>query len=287
MRLSGSWGKTFDRGRFRATLSAYLDGELNSRHAENVEKHLATCDSCAALLEDLRGTRALLSALPSHTPGRSFVLGAEYARTPVRDAAPSKRFSLVLAPAVAASVFVALLFVDFADFSSSTSSDETQFTAALDRQATDDASSSAGSLGATGGAGAPSAAQAPEAANSTADGSDSPATKSAEAEATPESGAGSGPAAGGVGGGIATPEGPPAALSSEAQATPAPDVARDAAVTGETEEAPSPEPLAFEAPADDSDGVSTLRLLQIVAAVAFLASGLYVFVWPRISRGGS
>jgi hypothetical protein len=267
-------------------LSAYLDGELNSRHAENVEKHLATCDSCTAQLFQQRGTRALLSALPSHTPGRSFVLGAEYARTPVRDAAPSKRFSLVLAPAVAASVFVALLFVDFADFSSSTSSDETQFTAALDRQATDDASSSAGSLGATGSAGAPSAAQAPEAANST-DGTDPTATKAGEADSPTESGAGSGPAAGGVGGGIATPEGPPAALSSEAQATPAPDVARDAAVTGETEEAPSPEPLAFEAPADDSDGVSTLRLLQIVAAVAFLASGLYVFVWPRISRGGS
>jgi hypothetical protein len=214
------------------------------------------------------------------------VLGAEYARTPVRDAAPSKRFSLVLAPAVAASVFVALLFVDFADFSSSTSSDETQFTAALDRQATDDASSSAGSLGATGSAGAPSAAQAPEAANST-DGTDPTATKAGEADSPTESGAGSGPAAGGVGGGIATPEGPPAALSSEAQATPAPDVARDAAVTGETEEAPSPEPLVFEAPADDSDGVSTLRLLQIIAAVAFVASGLYVFVWPRISRGGS
>jgi len=267
-------------------LSAYLDGELSSRHAENVEKHLASCDSCAALLEELRGTRALLSALPSHTPGRSFVLGAEYGRAPVRDAAPPKRFGLALAPAVAASVFVALLFVDLADFSS-TSSDEDggTFTAALDRQATDDASS-AGSLGATGGAGAPSAGQAPEAANSTADGSDSMATKAEEAEATPEAGAGSGPAAGGVGGGIETPEGPPAALSAEALPTPAPDVARDAAV-GEADEAPSPEPLAFEAPADDGDGVTTLRLLQVVAALAFLASGLYVFVWPRISRGGS
>jgi len=276
-------------GRFRRNehdeeqLSAYLDGELRTRHAENVEKHLATCDSCVALLEELRSTRALLSALPAHTPGRSFVLGAEYARAPVRDPAPPKRFSLAFAPAIAASLFVALLFVDLADFSS-TSSDEDggTFTAALERQATDDASS-AGSLGATGSAGAPSAAQAPEAANSTADGTDPTATKADEAAPTAESDAGSGSAAGGS---IETPEGPSAALSAEALPTPAPDAAREAAA-GEAEEASSPEPVAFEAPEDEGGGASTLRLLQVAAAVAFLASGLYVFVWPRISRGGS
>jgi len=49
-------------------LSAYLDGELNPREAEILEGHLAACDACAALLEELRGTRAMLSAL-SHVEG--------------------------------------------------------------------------------------------------------------------------------------------------------------------------------------------------------------------------
>ena len=53
-------------------------------------------------------------------------------------------------------------------------------------------------------------------------------------------------------------------------------------------QAPAPEPLTVDAPeVDESDGVSTLRVLQIAAVAAFLASGFYVFVWPRISRGGS
>jgi hypothetical protein len=75
-------------------------------------------------------------------------------------------------------------------------------------------------------------------------------------------------------------------MSMEAQPTPAPSEAANAA--GEAAEEPSPEPLAFEAPEDEAgDGISTLRILQVVAAAAFLASGFYVFVWPRISRGGS
>jgi hypothetical protein len=53
-------------------------------------------------------------------------------------------------------------------------------------------------------------------------------------------------------------------------------------------EEPLPEPLAFEAPENEGDdGISTLRVLQVVAGAAFLVSGFYVFVWPRISRGGS
>jgi len=267
-------------------LSAYLDGELSSRHAENVEKHLSTCDTCAALFEELRGTRALLSALPAQTPGRSFVLGAEYARAPVRDlcvkGAPPRRFGLALAPAVALSVFVALLFVDLADFSS-TSSDESSDTllVATSRQAADE--------DAAGSAGAAEAPLAPESANSQADGdgTDSTVTKD-EGEGLPE---GSGPVAGSAGGGIETPEAPPAAMSAEALPTQAPGEAITAA--GQTAEAPTPESLAFEAPETEADGgTSTLRILQVAAAAAFLASGFYVFVWPRVSkarvsRGGS
>ena len=264
-------------------LSAYMDGELTARQAENVERHLSTCDSCAALLEELRSTRALLAALPAHTPGRSFVLGAEHARAPVRDAAaggtPSRRFNLALAPAVALSVFVALLFVDVADFTSSSSDESADtFTAASQRQASEEdaASGSAGSEGAP---------QAPAAANSTADdGGDPQDSQTSESPGAGESS----PPVGDAGGGVATPEGPPAALSAEL-ATPAPTEAPIAAAAGEADETPSLQPQPFEAQptAPDDDGVSTLRILQIVAAAAFLASGFYVFVWPRVIRGGS
>ena len=263
-------------------LSAYLDGELSSRHAENVEKHLSTCDSCAALLEELRGTRALLSALPTRTPRRSFVLGAEYAQAPVRDVAtPPRRFSLALAPAVALSVFVALLFVDLADFSS-TSSDESADTFTAARQSATDEDTS--TTGAAGSIGAPSA---PEAANATAeDGTDAMTTKAAD-ETQPSAGAAAGEPEDGVGGSVDTPEATPAALGAEA--LPTPDSAdASIAAAGEAAEEPSPAPLAFEAPEDKAGGgVSTLRILQFVAAAAFLVSGLYVFVWPRFSRGGS
>jgi hypothetical protein len=260
-------------------LSAYLDGELTARQAENVEQHLATCHACAALLEELRDTRALLSALPTQTPGRSFVLGAEYARAPVRDTAaarlPSRRFSLALAPAVAASLFVALLFVDVAGFTTSSDESADTFTAASQRQASDE-DAAAGS--------AMEAPSVPETANSTAeDGADTMTTKGADDPAPAEGS----PAVGGAGGGIETPEGPPAALSADEVPTPSPTDAPIAAA-GEAADAPSPEPLAFEAPgADDDGGISTLRILQIVAAAAFLASGFYVFVWPRVIRGGS
>ena len=264
-------------------LSAYLDGELDARHAENVEHHLATCDTCAALLEELRSMRALLSALPAHTPTRSFVLGAEYARAPVRDVAtPSRRFGLALAPAVALSVFVALLFVDVADFSSSSDDSGDVFTAATSREEANDASRSAGSAGA--------AELAPAAADSAtqqqADGFDSAGKSDETADATAAANSPSDGAGGGI---VATPEGPPAAaMSAEGPVTPA---AGDTAITaaGEADADPAPAPLAFEAPDidGDDDGISTLRVLQVVAAVAFLASGFYVFVWPRVSRGGS
>ena len=32
-------------------LSAYIDGELDTRQAENVARHLASCVECAAVLE--------------------------------------------------------------------------------------------------------------------------------------------------------------------------------------------------------------------------------------------
>jgi hypothetical protein len=259
-------------------LSAYLDGELDSRQAETVESHLATCDACAALLEELRGGRALLASLPAQTSGRSFVLGSEYARAPVRDAPPSRRLSLALAPAVALSVFIALLFVDLAGNQSGSSDESTSaLTAASSRQA-DDASAGAGSAGSVG---APPSADS--AANSTFEADAGVDKADGEQPGVPApTGVQDAPAAAGA----AQAEAP--LRSSGLESTPA--VGEAAAVTA-ADEAPvdedSPEPLTAEAPDDDGDGISTLRVLQVVAVAAFLASGIYVFVWPRVSRGGS
>ena len=253
-------------------LSAYLDGELDARQAENVERHLSSCAACSALLEELRETRALLSALPAQAPPRSFVLGAEYARASVRDVArPSKRFNLALAPALALTVFVALVFVDLTNSTSSTTSDESPSTLSMAtaRQAGNDAiasdaagselapppagtvDSSAGGAGSTGKNGPTDTAPVAPQAN---DGSttETPTTMSA---------------------GLAPPE---------------PTSGAGAAAASQPSDASPPQPQGFEAPdTDNGDGISTLRILEIVAGLVFLASGFYVFMWPRLSRGGS
>jgi anti-sigma factor RsiW len=256
-------------------LSAYLDGELDPRQAEIVERHLSTCSACTALLEELRGTKMMLSALPAQAPRRSFVLGVEHARAPARQATPPRRLSWALAPAAALSVFVVLVFVDLAA-NTSTSSDESAgtFTAASVPEAADDASAGGGSTAATG---------APPAAENT--GSEAgPMIDSATAEDAPQPEApadaqGSTAAAGAA----QTQEDGEALRSSGVEATPGDG---NTAVDAPDEE-PAPEPAAFEAPDDKDGGISTLRVLQVVAGAAFLASGFYVFVWPRVSRGGS
>lgn len=259
-------------------LSAYLDGELDARHAENVERHLASCDACTALLEELRETRTLLSALPPQAPPRSFILGAEYERTAVQEVArPPKRLSLALAPAVALAVFVALLVVDVGNFTSTSSNENgAAFTSATSRQATDNATAPQ-MAGSTGLAPAPQSTGAGAAGSSSkASGEGMPRTA---APLAPE--AASGPAQ-------SQPDESPVAMSA-AQApavTPAP--AGTVMVAGSQAATETPhEPPASEAPASGSGGISTLRLLEIVAGAVFLASGFYVFVWPRLSRGGS
>ncbi|MCL6551865.1 MAG: zf-HC2 domain-containing protein [Firmicutes bacterium] len=49
----------------RRQLSAYLDEELRPEEAAAVRAHLAACAPCAAELEELRATRALLRRLPA------------------------------------------------------------------------------------------------------------------------------------------------------------------------------------------------------------------------------
>lgn len=44
-------------------LSAYLDGELDPRTLERVETHLAGCDGCTMVVEELRETIRLTGGL--------------------------------------------------------------------------------------------------------------------------------------------------------------------------------------------------------------------------------
>lgn len=91
-------------------LSAYLDGHLDEAARSGVEAHLDACEACRALLADLRATKAALAALPRIEPRRSFALTPEHARPA---AVPARRHvALSFAPAVALTVFVALLAVD-------------------------------------------------------------------------------------------------------------------------------------------------------------------------------
>ena len=49
-------------------LSAYMDGELGPEDTKNVERHLARCGHCAALLADLRRTKELVQDLEEVEP---------------------------------------------------------------------------------------------------------------------------------------------------------------------------------------------------------------------------
>jgi anti-sigma factor RsiW len=91
-------------------LSAYIDGQ--SGRAAAIESHVASCPDCETRLNELREVRSLLVALPRPVASRSFALGAQYAVAQPRPVA--RRPVFAFAPAVALSLFVALLAIDFA-----------------------------------------------------------------------------------------------------------------------------------------------------------------------------
>lgn len=64
-----------------AEISAYLDGDLNEAACETIERHCATCPSCAAVVEGLKQTAGLCRQLGA-TPLPPVVL--ERARESVR-----------------------------------------------------------------------------------------------------------------------------------------------------------------------------------------------------------
>jgi anti-sigma factor RsiW len=92
-------------------LSAYLDGELGDDQARAVSAHLDGCAACRGALDGLRTAKSTLARLPRVQPSRSFTLSPAAART---SPPPPRPRVLSFVPAMALSVLVILLAVDFA-----------------------------------------------------------------------------------------------------------------------------------------------------------------------------
>jgi hypothetical protein len=274
-------------------LSAYVDGELGERARRAVETHLASCEACSTLLRELQDAKSLLSELPKLEPRRSLTLGPEHAAE--RRAAPApRRMSFTFAPAVALSVLVALLFVDAIDSGGGSSHDQAFNTAGST------AASRAAEEPAAGGGLAPESATKDEAnstlgaadSSTTQDGSDAGGAAAGAAELAPptqslESSAPNAAASAeqspAEDSGAAIPESTPEAAEAPA---PMPSVTggeSDDSATDTTAAVPQ-EPPRTSQPEDangSSGGLSTLRILEIIAALAFVVSLAAVFL-PRI-----
>lgn len=68
--------------RHRQDLSAYIDGRLETRRRQALERHLAQCTSCQEGLETLRRVVALLRRVPQAPVPRSFTLTSTPAPRP-------------------------------------------------------------------------------------------------------------------------------------------------------------------------------------------------------------
>jgi hypothetical protein len=89
-------------------LSAYLDGELSRKEADNLDARLRREPDLRQALEELRSTATLLRALPEVPPPRDFALTAEMVGVSQRRPYPVLR----LATALASLAFVALVGLD-------------------------------------------------------------------------------------------------------------------------------------------------------------------------------
>ena len=267
-------------------LSAYLDGQLNARQASAVERHLAGCVACSALLEDLRSAKSMLAAMPRETPRRSFVLGPQYARgVPAR---PPRRSVLTFAPAIALTVFVALLVVDLGSFTSNSASTSHNDAAGARKTANSQAVASDSAVTAPAVQAPPREGFTPETPNAGAGAAQAPQTGAAPngtpltTFAAPVAPNPSLPP------GVATPESAAGVTSAGAAAASsgADSVASGPNVFGSAE-TPAVQPVAQPANGSGS-GPSTLRILEILAGAVFLSSTFFVFAWPRLkSRGDS
>ena len=91
------------------SLSAYLDGELEPRAAERVERHLAGCDGCQCELANLRQMRLALRSAPVQPLPCSFVLPQSVAVARRRVNPWNTGFVFLRGAAVALSLMLALL----------------------------------------------------------------------------------------------------------------------------------------------------------------------------------
>lgn len=111
------------------TISAWLDepADLSADERFGIEAHLAGCEDCRQVADDLRALVAALAALPEAAVPRPFALGQEHARRPApvthREPAASRAASrwydrqmraLRWATAAAAILFVFVLGIDLA-----------------------------------------------------------------------------------------------------------------------------------------------------------------------------
>lgn len=244
-------------------LSAYVDGELDQAGRRSVEAHLASCEACTDLVRDLQATKAVVSELPRLEPHRSFTLGPEHARPPKPAV---QRAPFVFAPAAALTLLVALLVVDVADFGGG--GDDAGFTTANSRQAEPGEAAGIESL------------QPAEPPQETADAAESAADGAGEAAGGDEDrpAAFSAPSTDDSSGA--------AAADAEAPARPTQDGASEEPAAA----APAPQGETSKTgqeagPEDSSEGVPLLRILQVLAGAAFVASSLVVF-WPRLVGRG-
>ena len=100
--------------RFRESLSAYIDGEMEASAVERLEAHLAACEGCRLELQQLRATASALRDLPEAQVPRSFALSPERisARRPLTGAAAPLALGMRLAAAGVAVALAAVLVVD-------------------------------------------------------------------------------------------------------------------------------------------------------------------------------
>jgi hypothetical protein len=116
--MSMSWFRRRDAHPTDEDLSTYIDVALGGRSA-SIERHIEACEACTLRLAELREVKSLLGALPRPAASRPFTLGPEH--TVAQRRVPERRPAFAFAPAVALSLLVALLAVDFAVVSNESS----------------------------------------------------------------------------------------------------------------------------------------------------------------------
>ena len=250
-------------------ISAFLDRELKMLpRSIELSAHFETCESCRATLEELRSVQALIAGLPNVAAPRSFALTPEMAGVTMREK-PVRRASLAFAPAVALTVLVALLALDFGGGSGSRSNDQATSSLAVSSE--------------SGGTSADSELQAGSVEDGADGGLEETAALPSEAPAAADNDA-SDPKSGAIqeGGDGGLSEVPAAAADTEAsRAATAPPVAN-----GPTEdEAAANASTSDKVNGEEEEGLNWLRVFEVVAAMAFGASLLLVLVARRGMKG--